>query len=355
MRIAVMGGALVNSGDFLIEQRSKELLEAITDAEVDILKRNISYDDKVDVLNGYDMIVFAGGPIFQRNIYPKRIPFVRKLTKINTPIRIFGGGWKGYNISHRVMYKKYKFTKEMMSFIDNISKQYPLGCRDWYTMRTLQKSNVKNLIMTGCPAWYDLSRIDSLKLDKKYNDSTISDSVTIGISDPALPCNKPYFYGLVNFIVRKYHNANIKLFFRRGISKEDLAKVKLLCKEYSKLAYVDLSGSAEGFKQYNQCFLHIGFRVHAHIYNLSQGNVSVLINEDARGIGVNHALGIENIDCLLKNSRFFKPSVSNQILETIVLDYLRYIEKSGYMQYRRAYKQIREYFNVAKSFIAGMI
>lgn len=47
MKIALMSGAYVNAGDFLIEQRSKKLLETnILDAEVDVLKRNVSYDDK---------------------------------------------------------------------------------------------------------------------------------------------------------------------------------------------------------------------------------------------------------------------------------------------------------------------
>lgn len=243
----------------------------------------------------------------------------------------------------------------MMSFIDTIAKQYPLGCRDWYTMRTLQKSNVTNLVMTGCPAWYDLSRIDALELNKKYADCVITDGVTIGISDPALPGNKSYFYELIDIIARKYQNADIKLFFHRGISKEDLEKVNELCKNCSRLAYIDMSGSSECFEQYNQCFLHIGFRVHAHIYNLSQGNVSILINEDARGIGVNHALGIENINCLLNSTRMFKPKISSQLLETIILDYIKYIEQSDYMQYRRAYSQIRENFNVMENFIARMV
>lgn len=94
MKIAIMGGAYVNSGDFLIEQRSRELIENILDAKVDVLKRNISYDDKLDILNSYDAVVFAGGPIFQRGIYPERIPFVRKLDKISTSVRILGGGGK---------------------------------------------------------------------------------------------------------------------------------------------------------------------------------------------------------------------------------------------------------------------
>ncbi len=243
----------------------------------------------------------------------------------------------------------------MFAFMECIAKQYPLGCRDWYTVRTLQKSNIKDVVMTGCPAWYDLSRIDSLTLDIKYADQTLADSVSIGISDPALPYNKPYFYELVNIILKNYRKAHIKLFFHRGISKEDLKTITKLCKEYSRLTYIDMSGSCACFEQYNQCFLHIGFRVHAHIYNLSQGNVSILINEDARGIGVNHALGMENINCLLRTTRVSRPKISNEIFEKIVLDYIKYIEQSNYLQYCRAYIQIKETFNVMQKFLVNMI
>lgn len=355
MKIAIMSGAYVNSGDFLIEQRSKELIESITGSDVDILKRNVSYDDKHDLLNDYEMIVFAGGPIFQPNVYPKRIPFVSDFQKVKVPVRILGGGWKGYNVTAKVLYKEYVFTEDMISFISAIAKQYPLGCRDWYTMRILQNSKVDNLIMTGCPAWYDINTVNKLDLKKKYKDITIKDKVTIGISDPALACNKVYFYGLIESMLRRYPCADIKLFFHRGISKGDLLKVNGLCRIYPQITYVDMSGSSECFEQYNQCFLHIGFRVHAHIYNLSQGNVSVLINEDARGIGVNHALGIESINCLLKNSRFLKPKMNSNILTIIVEDYIKYIEQSDYVQYRRACRQIKENFVVMEDFVAKMV
>ena len=324
MNIAIMSGAYVNSGDFLIERRSKELVEAIIGVDVDILKRNVSYDDRVDILNHYDAIIFAGGPIIQCGIYPKRIPFVRELSKIKVPLRILGGGWKGRNVSEKILYEKYVFSEDMLRFINTIAKQFPIGCRDWYTMRTLQKSNITNLIMTGCPAWYDIGKINELKLNKKYFDITIADNITIGISDPALPSNKPYFYKLINLIIRKYQNANCKLFFHRGINKDDLLKVKELCNQCPKITFIDMSESYEGFKQYNQCFLHIGFRVHAHIYNLSQGNVSILINEDARGIGVNHALGIENINCLLDSDKVFKPKLCDRLFEMVILDYIKY-------------------------------
>lgn len=58
MKIALMSGAYVNAGDFLIEKRSRELLEAnLPDVRVDILKRNVSYDGKLELLNSYDLLV----------------------------------------------------------------------------------------------------------------------------------------------------------------------------------------------------------------------------------------------------------------------------------------------------------
>lgn len=75
MKIAVMGGAYVNSGDFLIERRSKELVETVTGACVDILKRNVSYDDKIDM-------------------------------QIGRSCQNIRGGWKGHSISEKALYKE---------------------------------------------------------------------------------------------------------------------------------------------------------------------------------------------------------------------------------------------------------
>lgn len=78
MKVALMSGAYINAGDFLIENRSKALIEKfVKNAEVDILKRNIAYDDKMDMLNNYELIVFGGGPGFQRKMYPDAMPFVQ--------------------------------------------------------------------------------------------------------------------------------------------------------------------------------------------------------------------------------------------------------------------------------------
>lgn len=353
MKVAIMSGAFVNSGDFLIEQRSRELIESILCCDVEILKRNLAYDDKLNELNKYDVIVFAGGPIFQPSMYPKRIPFVSNMQKIEVPIRILGGGWKGR--SEKELYRNYAYTKDMMLFISSFSKQYSIGCRDWYTVRNLKRYGIDNLVMTGCPAWYDIGKIQNLKIKDIYSDIAIEDDIVIGISDPAIADNKPYFYELINIISKHYSCVKIRLFFHRGISGEDQKRLNKICQLNSAISFVDMSGTSDCFQEYNKCFMHIGFRVHAHIYNLSQGNISILINEDARGMGVNHALGIENINCLLNGFNRLKVKIDSYLFERIILDYINYIVQSDYAQYHRAFLQIKENFKVMEDFISKMI
>lgn len=64
--------------------------------------------------------------------------------------------------------------------------------------------------------------------------------------------------------------------------------------------------------------------MHAHIYNLSRENVSILLNEDARGAGVNNALSLKNINLTLY--KMFKNTV-DKYLEEKLNDYLNFIIK----------------------------
>jgi len=353
MKIALMGGAYKNSGDFLIEERSRALLSTILKADIKLFKRNIDYTEKINELNNYDCIVFAGGPLFQHEIYPSGIPFVKTLNDINIPVRILGGGWNGKNNTAGELYNRYDFSPEMRTFIQKCSKHGSLGCRDWYTMRALKNNGFKNCIMTGCPAWYDLNKINDLKLNTKYLSWKPGEKITIGISDPALPWNKKYFYRLIRLVLEHYHNANIKLFFHRGIDEKTKQQINNITEKHTNISYVDISGSFEGFHEYNTCFLHIGFRVHAHIYNLSQGNVSILINENARGSGVNHALGIEDI-----NTGFgwiLSTSFGLKTFEKCIRDYFEYIEQTDYIQYEEAIDRIKYYYTSMSGFIRNMI
>lgn len=354
MNIALMSGAYVNAGDFLIEHRCRLLLENILNANVSVLKRDIAYDDKIGELNRYDAIVFGGGPIFQPNIYPDRIPFIKNLGDITIPVRILGGGWKGATGELQCI-ENYRLSKEVLALVKFVAKQYPLSTRDWQTNRVLKKNGIMEHVMTGCPAWYDLSVMDLLKLNDKYIRQSIEGNIKIGISDAAYPGNKQYFWKLIEIIRNRFPVSEVLIFFHRGLNSDDLLHVQKLCNVDEKVRYFDMSGSDEKFSLYNECYFHIGFRVHAHIYNLSQGNVSVLINEDARGIGVNYALGIENINCCLQKRRFGSNRTRMSNFVNVINDYLDVIIDSNYMQYSRAMYCIQETYNIMCSYIKNML
>lgn len=352
MKIALMSGAYVNAGDFLIEQRCKDLLEAfIDDADVRILKRNLPYDGRIDELNQYDLIVFGGGPGYQKNLYPDKMPFVSDLDKIITPVVIMGWGWKGKAISPKAIYRS-SLSDPMKKFIECAERSGCLGCRDWYTLRFLKNQGFQNLMMTGCPVWYDLKSITDLHV--KHNNKKRFEN--IHISDASFRRNKQALKMLIFYLRTKYPEAKIKLIFHRGISKDDHLILNSDFIEQYQLEYTDISGGSEGFSIYDNCDLHIGFRVHAHIYNLSKGNISILLNEDARGIGVNDALGIMNIALDSSKICIFDKVMGSRsrYLYKILDDYFQYIYDTNFLQYENACRSIQYYYRKMKLFVENL-
>jgi len=56
--------------------------------------------------------------------------------------------------------------------------------------------------------------------------------------------------------------------------------------------YVDISGNAENLiNYYSKVDLHIGYRVHAHIFMNSISKISILLNEDGRGKALEKVIG----------------------------------------------------------------
>ena len=233
-----------------------------------------------------------------------------------------------------------------------------LGCRDWYTCRVLKNEGFNNYTMTGCPAWYDVEKIDTLSLNLKTKLTELGKDNLICISDNANPKNNEAFIETVKCISDLYPDTKIQVIYHRG-KKEDTSEI--VQKISDKIEICDISGSVDGFSMYNECDLHIGFRVHAHIYNLSQGNVSILLNEDTRGAGVNHALGIEDLEfieerkviknyLIKKKTKIQTAKNTKQIAEKI-RDYIVYIDNTDYLQYRRAFESMKEYYNRMIQFI----
>lgn len=302
MKIALLSGAYKNAGDFLITKRSEELLKfCLKDVEIVKFLRSEA-GSNIESINECDAVVFCGGPIYLKNV-ERYLPSVFFNGKIKVPMMILGGGW--YGKDSESIYK-YRFSELTKVFFAKIDRELGLSCRDWHTMKTLGKESFSSLTMTGCPAWYSIEHMSLNSLVVK----PWSEIKNICVSDPADGKNYGLLLDLIEYLAGRYPSSAIKLICHRGLkfSNEIAESIKT-----KNVEIVDISNDSSGFSLYDQCDLHVGFRVHAHIYNLSVRNRTVLIEEDGRGGGVNDALGLVGVKAY-GNSTWLRRKI-NKILK----------------------------------------
>lgn len=362
MKIALLSGAVKNAGDYLIEDRTRSLLKYVySNSTIQIFNRNENLESKIHEINCADIIVFAGGPMLGENTYPNVIPLLTELDDILPPIYSVGVGWYGKNTLDWTLYEDYKFGNKMKSLINRMHESYQISCRDWYTYRLLKKFGFNNTMMTGCPAWYDLSCVENDDLRNNIN----VPYKKIVVSDPGYIMNMNLAFDIVYHLYNKFKKAEIHFVFHRGIKQDESTSEKRANNNLtllSKLANLhvhihDISYGFDGFSIYDDCDLHVGFRVHAHIYNLSKRNISILIEEDARGAGVNEALGLIGIKpySYILDKNEFKVNLDNNVYVIRELDdYLDSFISSSYIQIRNSFRMMKEYFNIMIEHIKGM-
>lgn len=209
----LLSGAYKNAGDYLIRDRSIALLkEAYPDCNIIMWERNKPLDDVLEQINKCDALILAGGPVYQKNIYPNVIPLVENLDEIKTKICEIGLGWwhKNYTFKDIINYTFDDKTKYLIKRI--IKDTGELSCRDWVTEQILKNNGFSNIIMTGCPAWYADYTL------QRYNVFTDFNSIKkICISDSSRYNNHKKLLELVKYSREKFKNAEIHFIFHRGI------------------------------------------------------------------------------------------------------------------------------------------
>lgn len=360
LRFAMMSGALKNAGDFLIVKRSRELLEYVyPGAEFFYFSRSASMEPHLEELNQMDAMVFCGGPAYLPHLYPEAFPLVEDLGRIQTPMFALGLGWFGSSIANKAVYH-YPFSETTLQLLKRIEADTEiLGCRDWYSVNVLRSNGIYSGKMTGCPAWYNLA----FAKETAFHSANPYDVKKICISDPANAASMEYLVDLAAYVSLIFPKAERTVVFHRGMEADGYTgqhtaqRIRWAVEECAKAGVqcVDISYGEEGVSVYDNCDLHLGFRVHAHIYNLSRRNISVLIEEDARGAGVNGALGLSHIaayDFGIKAAQEGERivttlgTVPNKYLMQMVDDYLNNLYQSDFLQIKNAYRMMQEYFSM---------
>lgn len=333
MKIALLHGARVNAGDFLILERSKQLLKHYyPECMIREYYRNESLEEKLEEINLQDILIFVGGPGYMFEFYPENVPLVKELDKIRIPIMIIGMGWFGNDNTPETIYR-YDLGEKMrylLKRVANDTKQ--LGCRDYFSVDILRNNGLDHGIMTGCPAWYDLDYVNQVN----YTGKKLNQAKKICVSDCGNANNFFYALNILTFLRKFFAKQEIYYVFHRGNSQELADDTKTFF-EKNQIQIVEIAHSDQGFHVYDDCDLHIGFRVHAHIYNLSKRKLSILIEEDGRGAGINDVLGMPQI-------HVFAGMPKNEYLNYQIEDCLMNWASNDYVQIEQAYGLMNRYY-----------
>ncbi|WP_416147676.1 polysaccharide pyruvyl transferase family protein [Salipaludibacillus sp. HK11] len=368
-------GAKKNVGDFLITERAVALLEHHAPDYEFIIRPHWNELDDIEFVNNSEGIIILGGPGFQMNMYPGVYKLVKYLKDIKVPIHTLGAGWKGIP-GDRTTEKLYEFTVSAKEMLDKMNETSAgMSCRDHQTERTLYNNGYKNVTMTGCPVWYDLDSIGKKFIAPKEIKRIVY-----------TPAQSEFFsvqsIQILEFLKSKYRDSEIIVSFHRGIGEVDQYTPKSDAENTLKIAdaakrigveVVDVSSDASRLSFYDECDLHIGYRVHAHIYFLSKRLPSILIHEDGRGNGVSDALKSPGIDAYSTSniySKIFGAFNKNRRVLSIyrrlafkindnitddLNDVISDLEKTNYKCYIPISKYIDSNYKVMETFIKNMI
>lgn len=368
-------GRKKNVGDFLITERAINLLKHISpEYEYKILPHWEPFDD-LDFINNSKGIIILGGPGYQMNMYPDTYKLTNNIDDIKVPIYLLGSGWYG-RPGDKTSEKLYSFSKTAKIFLRNANSTYAgLSCRDYQTLRVLNRNGYNNVTMTGCPVWYDIK-----SLGKEFKMSSHIKKIVF------TPAQREIYFPqnieILDYLKKKYNDSEIIVSFHRGLgysdeytSESDANNTKKIAEYADKLGFktVDVAFDLDKINFYDECDLHIGYRVHAHIYFLSKRLASILLHEDGRGNGVTDALKSPGINAYRVSGfystlfRMFFPNrylakiygrFSLKLNEKIVDDLDRLlsdIKNNNYDVYKKTSELIDNHYRIMEEYIKKMI
>ncbi len=329
----ILTGSKNNAGDFLIKHRAKKLFKELrSDREIIDVDGWLGFDEStLELINSSKALILLGGPSLQKNMYPGIYPLIPELNKIQVPVTTMGVGWKSIRGNWSDTYD-YPLSPNTLDLLNKCSDSgLPMSVRDYHTQSVLFHKGFNNALMTGCPAYYDLNNLsDDYDAPTSLNKVVFSLGVSFIESKSMMNLMKEQIlrcrdrFSSSKYIVAFHHSLNTEEFMgTHGASlKHNLEHIKFrdwLVRQ--KIDYKDISGSAENLIEfYSSVDLHIGYRVHAHIFMSSIGKLSYLIAEDGRAKGSKEAIG-----GLVSNGyNDFQVGLLSKVMNRLVGGYDRY-------------------------------
>lgn len=378
-RYVILTGAKNNAGDYLIKHRALQLFAALRpDREIVEFDGWLPLDEnQLETINSSRALILTGGPALQPRMYPGIYPLVNDLDRIKVPVVSMAIGWKGARAS-RSCCSDYRLTGDTVRLLRKIaSSGYNSSVRDYHTLRVLQRYGFDNFVVTGCAALYSLEHLGrGLKPGGPLERISFTPGVAFARDEqqagrlreivamlrsafPQAVLTAVFHHSVNAAHYRQTHNPNLRL-----VDAQQRLQAWL---EREGVAWVDVSGGVEKMlNHYQQCDLHVGYRVHAHILMASMARPTVLIAEDGRGGALREVLGgliveeeLENSSNLLsrllsrlgKAGRNLLPAAE---LVREVVQQVEYEQKHGYPRISSQCMSMEKHFQIMKSYLEGL-
>ncbi len=299
----ILTGSKNNAGDFLIKHRAKQLFAWLRpDRDVVDVDGWKAFDDAtLDLVNGSHALILMGGPALQEKMRPRVYALVDDLDRIKVPIVSMGIGW----YSHRGGWAdthQYPLSRPTLELLDRIESSGLISSvRDYHTLNALACHGYKRYAMTGCPALYSQPHLD---VPVTVPETVSKVGVSLGVTMKSSPRMFLQMQEVVSAAKKRFPSANVEVVFHHAVNQDYMkthgaakglhhAQQRFLAwLQQEGTSYVDISGSADNLMNYYEsCDLHIGYRVHAHIFMSSISKPSVLLSEDGRGIALKEVIG----------------------------------------------------------------
>lgn len=374
----LLTGSKNNAGDYLIKYRAKELFKSIRPDRdiVDIDAWKKMDDETLNIINGSKALVLMGGPALQKNMIPNVYPLVDDLRRIKVPICMMGVGWKSLNgdWSDTQNYPLSNKTREILKRINNDGLYSSV--RDYHTLNVLKRIKCEKVIMTGCPATYVEDKFNTaispnLNIQKVGFSLGVSflDSKEMKLQMQKIILNLKVYFGMnCKFEVVFHHSTESKFLKSHNATKHHLSGHLdfITWLEKNDIQYVDISGSAENLiEYYSNCDLHIGYRVHAHIFMNSISKHSILIAEDGRGKALRNVFGGVVIDAFQRVSNGYISKVLRKLkirsgfkvdsdINVELMNILEYEIDLNFPEISSTRQKINHNFNMMKYFIKSL-
>lgn len=330
----ILTGSKNNAGDFLIKYRAKKLFAALRpDRDIVDLDAWKPFDQaSLDLVNNSKALILLGGPALQAHMYPGIYALTGNLDDIKVPVTTMGIGWKSISGNWQDTYD-YPLSASAMQLLRKVdSSGLPMSVRDFHTLNALAFKGFDNVLMTGCPAYYDLDYIGkAVQLPEKLRKVAFS----LGVSFIDSPSMAREMKAQILHLKDYFKDAQFEVVFHHGLNPDTFLKSHGATPVHNQkhnefaqwlsaagVAYVDISGSAENLVEYySEVDLHIGYRVHAHIFMNSLSRMSVLIAEDGRGKATEKVIG----GMLLEGFYSYKSDLISKVIKRLVSGFDRYV------------------------------